>query len=635
LSTRHLDRLPPRSAIRRAFVVVASALLFESCGSSSQTITQPSQQRCGISANTETLSFTPDGGTGTVRIAASRECNWTARSDAPWITLSPPLTGQGEGTVSFRVASNADPGVRTGGVSIEDQRLQISQGGRPCVFRLSSEVETVGEGGGDRTVQVEASSSQCTWTATSDEPWIAVVSGGEGSGNGAVTLRVPPSTGGPRAGTVRIAGQAVRVEQGAGPSCGYALSATTFGFGSSGGRGEVSVSASPGCNWTAQSQSEWIAVESGAGGAGAGVVVFRVSATDGAARTGTLVVAGQVVTITQSPGCAYVVEPATYSAPAFASGGVIAVRVSAGCTWSASSSTDWLVIVSGQSGNGSGEVRFNVAPNSGPVRTGQLRIADRTVPVSQASGCGVGVTPPTVSVGPGAGSGAIQVSAGAGCAWSAASGASWIAITAGASGSGTGQVQFSIAPNVGPARSGTITVGGQVVTVTQATGCTYSIAPPSFDAPGLGGSGSTSITTGAGCSWSAASSVDWIVPATGSGTGPGQLAFTVAPNSGPARSGVLTIAGQALTVNQVSPCTWIFAPSSHEFGPEGGSGAILVIVTGLCTWTASSDVPWITITGGSPGTGGGLVQIAVAPLVGPARTGSITIAGQRYTVTQR
>jgi sugar lactone lactonase YvrE len=54
------------------------------------------------------------------------------------------------------------------------------------------------------------------------------------------------------------------------------------------------------------------------------------------------------------------------------------------------------------------------------------------------------------------------------CTWTATSGSSWITVTGGASGSGTGTVSYSITANDNIARSGTITIGGQTFTVSQA-----------------------------------------------------------------------------------------------------------------------------------------------------------------------
>ena len=67
----------------------------------------------------------------------------------------------------------------------------------------------------------------------------------------------------------------------------------------------------------------------------------------------------------------------------------------------------------------------------------------------------------------------VNVTAAAGCAWTAASNSEFISVTAGASGSGGGSVTFNVAANPSPAqRTGTLTVAGQTVTVTQAAGGT-------------------------------------------------------------------------------------------------------------------------------------------------------------------
>ena len=51
-------------------------------------------------------------------------------------------------------------------------------------------------------------------------------------------------------------------------------------------------------------------------------------------------------------------------------------------------------------------------------------------------------------------------------------------------------------------------------------------------------------------------------------------------------------------------------------------------------WTSVSNDAWITVTGGSSGTGNGSVNYSVAANPGGARTGSITIATQPFAVNQ-
>ena len=54
-----------------------------------------------------------------------------------------------------------------------------------------------------------------------------------------------------------------------------------------------------------------------------------------------------------------------------------------------------------------------------------------------------------------------------------------------------------------------------------------------------------------------------------------------------------------------------------------------------CTWTATSNASWLTITSGASGTGSGDVTYSVAANSGGVRTGTLTIADQTLTVTQQ
>jgi hypothetical protein len=700
-----------------ALALLCAVLIFTACGSSSETnITRPSQSKCQVQAVAEHVSFTPDGGSGTIRVDTTRECTWSAKTDAAWVSLASPVSGQGEGSVQFTVAPNADPVPRASAVIVEDQRLQLSQEGRKCEFRLSSTSESVEATGGERTIQVTTGSAQCRWTSSTDAAWISIAPAGEHSGNGAITFKVDPLAGPERTAMIVVAGETVRVDQGVG--CSVTVASGALSVGSAGGPIDVPVSAAPGCPWTVASNTPWISVASGSTGTGSGVASFRVAATDATARTGTVTVAGTVVTITQSPGCAYRLDPVSYAAPQAGGATSVAVATAAGCTWSASSTADWISVTAGQTGSGSGEVRLLVTANSGQPRTASVRVADQaltvtqspgctfgvsaasvsvaaaagsgtvqvtsadgcawsatsgapwvtiasgatgagngqvqfsvsanpgpardasltiaghTVTVRQATGCTFGVSAASVNVGAPAGNGAVQVTSAEGCSWTAKSGAPWVTIASGATGSGNGQVQYSVAANSGPARDTTLTIAGHTVAVLQANGCTYTVTPGTQDVAASGGGGAATVTTGDACPWTATSAADWISLSTASGTGPGQVPFTAAINLSPARAGRLTIAGQPVTINQPSTCTWVLAPPSTVLAASGGNGNVLVIVTGACTWTATSDVDWITITGGASGTGNGLLQFVAAPSSGAARTGSVTIAGQRYEVSE-
>ena len=67
----------------------------------------------------------------------------------------------------------------------------------------------------------------------------------------------------------------------------------------------------------------------------------------------------------------------------------------------------------------------------------------------------------------------------------------------------------------------------------------------------------------------------------------------------------------------------------------GGAGTVAIAVSAGCTWTATSQAPWLTITGGADGVGPGATRWSAAanPTTSP-RTGTLAIAGRAFDVTQ-
>jgi hypothetical protein len=88
-----------------------------------------------------------------------------------------------------------------------------------------------------------------------------------------------------------------------GGSCSLSIAPAAQSFPASGGAGSVSITASPGCVWTASSSAPWITITSAASGTGNGSVNYSVSQnTDTSSRTGTISISGQVLTVNQSAG---------------------------------------------------------------------------------------------------------------------------------------------------------------------------------------------------------------------------------------------------------------------------------------------------------------------------------------------
>ena len=544
---------------RLVFAGVASLLAagMAGCGSKSETSTGPSPLKCQVALSSPQSTLDSTGGAGSVQITTQAECSWSASTSASWINDLAPATGQGPGTVQFKASANPATSTRSADISLNGATIRISQNGAACRIDLSPPSQTMPSSGGGGSVAISALPG-CSWTAASNSGWLTVTSGGSGNGAGTVGYSATSNAGAARLGVVTIGDQSFVVTQDSptAPSCSFGIQPTAATVPAAGGNTQISVTTTPACSWTAASNVGWLAVVGIGTGTGNGNVVISATANTGAQRAGTMLIGGQVLNVTQPGSCAASINPASTSAPAAGgAGAVIAVTVAAGCAWTAASNDTWLTITSATSGNGNGSVAFSVAANSGAPRAGTLTIAGQTFTTNQASGCTASITPLSQTV-PAAGGNAtnVAVTTPAGCAWTAASTDTWISITAGATGTGNGTVSFTAAASTGPQRTGTVTIAGQAHSVTQSSGCSYSINPTSHNFPNKNAAtGPTiAVTTAAGCGWTAVANAPWITVTGGAtGSGNGSVTFTVPTNNtGNDRTGTITIGGQTFTVFQ-------------------------------------------------------------------------------------
>lgn len=479
----------------------------------------------------------------------------------------------------------------------------------------------------------------CTWNATSDSAWLTITGGGTGQGSGRVSYSVAANAQpAQRRAIVNVSSSQITVMQDGAP-CQFTVAPANPTMAATGGKLTLTVQVLSGCSWTVQSNASWITASSGATGNGNGTIALDVAANTGDARTGSIAIGGTTVTVSQTAApCGFSVTPLTENVP-FAGGGVnLAVAVRPGCTWTAATTTAWIAVPPGSAGNGDGTVAIQVAANAGDARSGSVTIAGATVTISQAAApCTFNVTPTTQNVPAAGGPVNVAVAVRPGCAWTAAGGASWIAVASGTSGNGNGTVVMQVAANGGDARSATLTIAGTTVTIAQAAApCTFTLAPTGQNVPVEGASGSVSVGVRPGCPWTAASSVSWVtITSAAGGTGPGVITFVVAPNPGPPRNTTLTIAGLPFSVSQSTvPCDYSIGPRTQFIGPDGGTGTTTIVTGPTCPWDAVPNVPWITMISAASGIGPAQVVFAIGANPGDARSGTVTVAGQAYTVFQ-
>jgi hypothetical protein len=135
-----------------------------------------------------------------------------------------------------------------------------------------------------------------------------------------------------------------------------------------------------------------------------------------------------------------------------------------------------------------------------------------------------------------------------------------------------------------------------------------------------------------GCAWSASTDASWVTLNATAGVGNGQVNYTVAANTGPARTAHINVAGQTYTIQQVSGQCVTLASTSSWFPQSGGTYNLQVFAS--CPWTTTVNVNWIT--GVTPsGSGDGVIQYTVAANTSTSsRSGQIDVSGSTFTVNQ-
>jgi hypothetical protein len=86
-------------------------------------------------------------------------------------------------------------------------------------------------------------------------------------------------------------------------------------------------------------------------------------------------------------------------------------------------------------------------------------------------------------------------------------------------------------------------------------------------------------------------------------------------------------------VTKISGCDIFLTPTSATFTPLPANGSFTVNSL-TCPWVAASNDSWITVTGTSSGSSSGIVTYSITQNTGIARTGSISVSGLRFTITQ-
>lgn len=287
--------------------------------------------------------------------------------------------------------------------------------------------------------------------------------------------------------------------------------------------------------------------------------------------------------------------------------------------------------------------------NHGPYSYG-VTVTDSGSPAAQTAqqsfsgvvaACMYSLSPPSASLPSTGGASSVTVAATAGCSWSASGAEPWITFSGPASGTGNGSLSFTVAPNGnGQPRSSLLTIAGQTFVISQAgRGCTAALAATSAAVDAAARTYTAGLTMSfPDCPWTASSGVPWATVPVFAGNGSRAVSYMVIANPSPnSRSGSLTIAGLPFTVQQAgTDCSGITVGQAIQaFSAAGGGGTVVVSASLGCGYSVSNGASFVTVTSPLTSSGPGEVVFTVQPNTGiTARTGTLTIAGQSFTITQ-
>lgn len=660
---------------------------------------QSGTNRCALKVTPSAVGLPPSSERRVIDVRAqSDDCEWRATSSAPWLRITAGSAGRGNGLVNYTVERNRTPQVRTAAINIGTRRVNVTQSASECRISLSSASGIANNAGGLGSVIVDTSTEDCAWTAVSRSPFLTILSGASGVGNGRVRFSVAQNTPGQeRDGIIEISGVEFRVAQTNRFLSTFDASALASGglnpFNEqSDAKDENGRAAVPNCGFTPPPQR--IQLDQ----AGRAVEFPMTRSFDGCpislgppdlpfitaqirnnnTKNPVLVLSAQsnparnqrtarflmtpgagspsfVITVDQTGAVATSLDlnpkDRIQLAAVATTGSVEVASIEPECTWEASAPQSWLRLRD-TTGPCAAGVDFDAQANdSASPRTGRIVFSTgQEVEVEQRGvrvDCAFTFGAAEISFPVEGGTRPANVQTTAGCTWFASTDKEdWLSFPAGPSGNGPAALQVRAAPNDLPGeRVSIVTVGGAQLIVRQQgpeppPPCEFTLDPTSRNFPAGGGSGTFRVNTAANCAWRAATVADWIRITAGEGTGPGDVSFEVLanPEGGVSRSAEISVEGVTFRVTQEGAaviCTYSLTPESGNFAAAGGNGTFRVNTGADCAWTATTSAPWIRIVNGS-GAGAGDVTFVVQanPQGSPARSGDIVVEGRIFRVNQ-
>ncbi|MDR1295423.1 MAG: hypothetical protein LBK59_10840, partial [Bifidobacteriaceae bacterium] len=610
------------------------------------TVTQ-AREPATMTVHPESATVTGAPASMVARVSLSHG-TWTIRSQPSWVTIMP--TSGVSGDVMIDIGGN-DGAERTGTIVFAsgDVTAQV----------------TIVQSAGELTLSptewlAPGRASARTAELTSDLPWSVAApswlevdpsSGGPGSQTLSLSAADNPSPHG-RSGSVEVSAGAltgtIAVTQAAGTSIAVGPSPWSAGAFASTTTVIVDTDGSP---WHVASLSPWLTAEP-TSGIGNAIVTLTTATNSGPARQGEVVFATDADTATvlvaqAAAPTGITVTPTRWDLGYGPDSTEAEVSLDYG-TWTLQSTPAWIRVT--PDGGQAGPVTLTAEANNGLAREDTVVFSSNgetaSVLVHQAEApVALTVLPEAMMLGGEASQASVQVSLNVGT-WTVESSPSWVTVTPASGPAGTHALVVAASANPGTAaRSGSVVVAAgdvrRTVLVAQTGTTSIEVNPRSWSPSGSPSSITITVDTD-GSPWRVSSLPPWITASPLTGVGDATVTLTAAVNTvSGSRTGTVVFATDrdsvAVPVTQGPPPTLSVSRTSWSAPARGGS-TTATVTTNHTGWSASSDVPWLSVTPSS-GTSGTRVSVtALAASVPATTTGTVTFTAggvtRTMTVTQ-
>jgi len=539
------------------------------------------QSGCATISPTSQI-FLANGGGGTVTVAGTAGCNWTASSAMSWVTITSATSGSGNGTVNFSVAANTSANSRSGNLAIAGQSFIVTQAGNcPTTPIIPGQI-----------INGSLSASDCRTSLRSGQPFVdrytfngtesqvvtilhyteafdsylfligpdgrVVAEDDDGGLGSSAQIRSGgyfqlPATGVYIIEATSYSGGDVgnySLYLGLGSAnCSYNASISpSSSFSASGATGALSINTVTGCNWQVASSVPWLVWGAPTSGTGNGTVSFTVSPNPDSSRRSGIVIAGPVVLgVTQNG------NPLACPASPIAAGQTIQGTLSAGdCPSSFRNQTL------------SDHYSFSATAGQRIAVTMRSSAFDSLLYLVRPDGTLLGSDDDSDG-----------------------------GLNARFPSTGFFQIPATGTYVIEATTLFSNSTGAYSVSLEQlAADCVFAINPARQTLDSSASAGSVNVLVPSGCPWRAVSQTSWLTVSPDSGAGNGVVRFNAAANTGTAsRTGQIRIAGEFLTITQLgsNPVATVSAAGFMPTGSLAPESIVASFGSGLATMTRSAE----------------------------------------------